>query len=149
VVIDTGPKRTTILSGMDRGLSRKVGLGTWDAVIAGLIDAGVVAPTTGGVRPSNPLVQAFVRDSIVASLRLAATGDNQLDIRTAALLSMTGPANLLEVVAPDRKRRGPARKRIDHVLDGTELEPIGKIVRRLISDANATAAGAATVAAMG
>jgi len=149
VVIEKGPKVKAILSGMDRGLSRKVGQGTWDAVIGGLVDAGVVAPTTGGVRPRNKLVQAFVRDSIVASLRLAANGDADFDLRTAALLSMTGPANVLEVVAPERKGRGHARNRIDHALDGTELEPIGKVVRRLISDATATAAGAATVAASG
>ncbi|HZX54809.1 MAG TPA: GPP34 family phosphoprotein [Ilumatobacteraceae bacterium] len=148
VVIDKGPKLKAILSHMDRGLSAKIGLGTWDACVNGLADAGIVT-NAKGVRHSNTLVQGFVRDSIVASLRVAVAGDTPLDLRLAALLSMTGPANLLEVVAPDRKRRGQARDRIDHALDGTELEAIGKTVRRLISDANAAAVGGATVAASG
>jgi hypothetical protein len=146
VVIDKGPKLKAILSGMDRGLSRRIGFGTWDTTVAGLADAGVVEATSGGVRPRNNLIQGFVRDSTVAALRHAAAGDGALDLRTSALLSMTGPAKLLEVVAPDRKARGHARNRIDHALDGTVLEPIGRLVRRLISEAVA-AAGAATVAA--
>jgi len=148
VVIDKGPKIKAILSGMDRGLSRKIGLGTWDATVAGLAEAGVVKATSGGVRPRNTVIQGFVRDSTVAALRQAAAGDGVLELRTAALLSMTGPAKLLEVVAPDRKARGHARGRIDHALGGTVLEPIGRLVRRLISEAVA-AAGAATVAATG
>ena len=92
-------------------------------------------------------MQTFVRDSLVASLSVAAAGDAPLDLRLAALLSMTGPSKLLEVVAADRKGRGHARERIDHALDGTELEAIGKTVRRLISDANSAAAGAVTVVA--
>jgi len=148
VVIDKGPKIKAIMSAMDRGLTRRLGLGTWDAIVSGLVEAGALAQTSGTVRHRNVLKQAFVRDSIVAALRLAA-GDSTLDIRTAALLSMTGPAKLLEVVAPDRKMRGHARDRIDHALDGTALEPIGKTVRRLISDANTAAGAAATVAATG
>src|SRR5262245_58467956 len=57
VVIDKGPKMKAILSGMDRGLSRKLGAGTWDTVTAGLVEAGVVAATSGSVRPGNSLVQ--------------------------------------------------------------------------------------------
>ena len=146
VVIDKGPKIKAILSGMDRGLSRKIGLGTWDTTVAGLAESGVVEAMRGGVRPRNAVIQGFVRDSTVAALRHAAAGDGALDLRTSALLSMTGPAKLLEVVAPDRKARGHARNRIDHALDDTVLEPIGRLVRRLISEAVA-AAGAATVAA--
>jgi hypothetical protein len=75
---------------------------------------------------------------------VAAAGDSDLDPRIAALLSMTGPAHLLEVVAPNRSSRRHARDRIDHALDGTSLELVGKAVRSLISDA---AAAAATVTA--
>jgi len=149
VVIDKGPKLKAILSGMDKGLSRKIGLGTWETVVSGLADAGVLAATSGSVRHRNRLLQGFVRDSTVAALRVAAAHDTALDIRRAALLSMVGPAKLLEVVAPDRRLRGHVRDRIDHALDGTELESIGKTVRRLISDANSAAAGAATVAVSG
>ena len=149
VVIDKGPKIKAIMSAMDRGLTRRIALGTWDAVVSGLVEAGALAATSGTVRHRNSLKQAFVRDSIVAALRLAAVRDSALDLRTAALLSMTGPAKLLEVVAPDRKLRGHARDRIDHALDGTALDPVGKTVRRLISDATAASGAAATVAATG
>lgn len=150
VVIESGPKIKAILSHMERGLSHRLGVGTWDAVVSGLVDAGVLATTRGGVRPHNDVVQLFVRDATVAALRVAAAGDAALDPGIAALLSMSGPAHLLEVVAPNRSTRRHARDRIDTALDGTPLEPIGKIVRRLISDAaSSTAAGgvAASVAA--
>jgi Golgi phosphoprotein 3 (GPP34) len=144
VVIERGPKIKAILSHMDRGLSNRLGLGTWDAIVAGLVDAGVLAESRGGVRPHNDVLQPFVRDATVAALSVAANGDSALDPRIAALLSMTGPAHLLEVVAPNRSSRRHARDRIDHALDGTSLESVGKAVRSLISDA---AAAAATVTA--
>ncbi|MGH9189248.1 MAG: hypothetical protein ACRD0Q_04330 [Acidimicrobiales bacterium] len=50
---------------------------------------------------------------------------------------MAGPAKLLEIVSPDRRGRGHARRRIDHALDGTELESVGAVVRRLMADAAA------------
>jgi hypothetical protein len=144
VVIERGPKIKAILSHMDRGLSNRLGLGTWDAIMSGLVEAGVLAETRGGVRPHNDVLQPFVRDATVAALSVAAAGDLALDPRIAVLLSMTGPAHLLEVVAPNRSSRRHARDRIDHALDGTSLESVGKAVRSLISDA---AAAAATVTA--
>jgi hypothetical protein len=149
VVIEAGPKIKGMLSHMERGLSQRLGLGTWDAVVSGLVESGVLAATHGAVRSRNDVLQPFVRDATVAALRVAAAGDAALDPRTAALLSMTGPAHLLEVVAPDRSKRRHARDRIDSALDGTRLESIGKMVRRVISDAASSAAGgvAASVAA--
>jgi Golgi phosphoprotein 3 (GPP34) len=149
VVIEKGPKIKAILSHMDRGLSHHLGFGTWDAVVTELVEDGVLAPTRGGVRPHNDIVQPFVRDAIVASLRVAAAGDSVLESRVAALLSMTGPAHLLEVVAPNRSARRHARHRIDNALAGTPLESVGRIVRRLISDAASAAAGVAVAASVG
>ena len=65
------------------------------------------------------------------------------------VLSMTGPARLLEVVAPEQAGvRRHARGRIDHALESTDLEPFGDVVRRLIAEAEAAAAiGAAVVVA--
>ncbi len=57
---------------------------------------------------------------------------------------MTGPAYLLEVVAPERHDRRHARDRIDHALDTTDLDPVGKAVRRLLAEAAAAAAVAVT-----
>lgn len=145
VVIERGPKIKAVLSHMNKGLSHRLGLGTWDAVVKSLADAGVLAATHGAVRPRNDVVQPFVRDATVAALRVAAAGESPLDTRIAALLSMMGPAHLLEVVAPDRATRRHARQRIDTALDGTPLEPIGRSVRRVISDAaSAAAAGSVT-----
>lgn len=149
VVIERGPKIKGILSHMDRGLAHLLGLGTWDAIVSGLVDEGVLAAGRRGIRTRNDVVQQFVRDASVAALRVAADGESGLPLRTAALLSMAGPAHLLEVVAPNRSARRHARDRIDTALDGTELESIGKIVRRLISDANSAAAGSVSVAATG
>ena len=149
VVIERGPKIKAILSHMDRGLSHRLGLGTWDATVSGLVDEGVIAPTSGGVRPNNDVLQPFVRDATVAALRVAAAGDSALEPRIAALLSMTGPAHLLEVVAPNRPTRRHARDRIDSALAGTPLESTGRVVRRLISDAAAAAGAVAAGAAVG
>ncbi|MEP7201271.1 MAG: GPP34 family phosphoprotein [Ilumatobacteraceae bacterium] len=146
VVIEAGPKVKAILSHMDRGLTQRLDLGTWAAAVAGLVDEGVLGATHGAVRSRNDVLQPFVRDAIIAKLRVAVASDAPLDPRTAALLSMTGPAHLLEVVAPDRSTRRHARDRIDHAFDGSELEPIGKMVRKVISEA-ATAAAAGSVAA--
>ena len=68
------------------------------------------------------------------------------------LLSMTGPAQLLEVVAPDRRSRKHARRRIDNALDSTALEPIAESVRKVLAEAAAAvavAASAANVAVVG
>jgi hypothetical protein len=150
VVIERGPKIKSILSHMDRGLAHRLGMGTWDAIVSGLADAGVLGPRRG-IRSHNDVLQPFVRDATVAALRVAAASDSALDPRVAALLSMSGPAHLLEVVAPERSARRHTRDRIDSALDATPLEPVGKIVRRLISDAASSAAGgvAASVAATG
>jgi hypothetical protein len=151
VVIDRGPKLKAILSHMDKGLSRLLDLGTWDAIVSSLVDQGVLGATRRGLRSRNEVLQPFVRDATIAALRVATAGDSLVDQRTAVLLSMTGPAHLLEVVAPNRSSRRHARDRIDTALDGTSLESIGKVVRRLISEANSAAAGgaAASVAATG
>lgn len=133
VVIEKGPKVRAILSHMDRGLSRQLGLGTWDATVSGLVDAGVLTDSSGGPLPHHDVLALHVRDSVVSALRVAATGDKELDLRAAVLLSMIGPAHLLEVVAPARATRRHARQRIDHALDETVLQPIGEIVRQLTS----------------
>jgi Golgi phosphoprotein 3 (GPP34) len=149
IVIEKGPKLKAILSHMDRGLTQRLGMGTWDAVVSRLIDEGVVAATQRAARSRNEVLQPFVRDATVASLRVAAAGDGSLDQRTAALLSMTGPAHLLEVVAPTRSTRRHARERIDNALSGTSLESVGRVVRRVISEAASVVVVGGVVASVG
>jgi len=142
VVADKTPKLKAILQHMSRGLEGQVGVGTWDVVVAGLVADGALAPSEGSIRPKNDVVDVGRRDSLIARLQAAAADEGPMDPRTALLLNMTGPANLLEVVAPERRGRRHARRRIDHGLDGTELEIFGKTVRRLIAEAAAAASSA-------
>ena len=122
VVAGKGPKIKTVLSDMDRGLRKYAGHGTWDAVMARLPEGA-----TG-------------RDEVIERLRAAAASDDQIDPRTALILSMTGPAQLLELIAPrhgaDRRH---ARNRIDHATDGSPYESISRAVRKLIAQDQAAA----------
>jgi len=142
VVAEKAPKLKAVLQHMSRGLEGQLGVGTWDVVVAGLVADGALAPTEGSIRPKNDVVDVGRRDSVIARLQSAAADDGPIDPRTALLLNMTGPANLLEVVAPERRGRRHARRRIDHGLDGTDLEIYGKTVRKLIAEAAAAASAA-------
>ena len=146
VVAEKGPKIKAILSDMDRNLTRRLGAGTWDAVMSGLVRDGVVSVRGGSRRPRYDLVDLAARDRVVQRLCTAAVTDGALDGRTALVLSMTGPAQLLEAVAPARPDRRHASHRIDHALDSTDFEPVGDVVRRLIAEAAAAAAAGATAA---
>jgi Golgi phosphoprotein 3 (GPP34) len=146
VVAEAGPKPKAVLSAMSRGLRRRIGVGTWDALIAGLVDRGVLAPSTGGLRAGHPVLDLASRTAIVERLRQAAASNEPMDARTAMLLSMTGPAQLLELVAPQRSTRKHARRRIDHALEATSLQPVAESVRKVIADAAAVAAAVAVVA---
>ncbi len=141
VVAEKAPKLKAGLQHMSRGLEAQLGLGTWDLIVAGLVAAGALAPTEGSIRPRNVVADARSRDAVIVRLRSAAAGDGALDLRTALVLNMTGPAKLLEVVAPERGSRRHARRRIDHGLDGTDLEIVGKTVRKLIAEGEAAATG--------
>jgi hypothetical protein len=148
VVAEHGPKMKSVLSAMSRGLDRRLGQGTWDAVVAGLVDAGIVGPEAGGLRPRHDVVDRGAREAIVERLRAGAAGDDPLDVRTALLLSMTGPAQLLELVAPERRSRKHARKRIDHALDATSLQPVAESVRKVLEEAAAAVAAVAVTGAV-
>ena len=140
VLVEKGPKIKGVLSHMDRGLTEDLGRGTWDAAISGLVEAGVLGAAEGSLRRRHDLVDRNRREQILSRLSKAVAGDTPLEPRTALLLAMTGPANLLEVVAPERATRRHARHRIDHALEGSPFEPVRKVVRRLIAEAEAAAA---------
>jgi hypothetical protein len=146
VVAEAGPKIKAILSHMDRGLRSHAGAGTWDLAVAGLVGAGILGPSEGTLRPRHDVLDSGAHDEVVIRLQAAAAGDDPLDARTAVLLSMTGPAHLLEVVAPGRAGRKHARDRIDHALDTTDLKAVGKLVRKVLAEAAATAGAGAVIA---
>ena len=147
ILAESGPKLKPVLSAMNRGLERRIGYGTWDAIIERLVVAEIVAPADGTVRPRHRILDVERRDAIIDRLRAAAAGDDPMPVRTAVLLSMTGPAQLLEVVAPDRSTRKHARRRIDHALDATAMEPVAQSVRKVLQDAAAAVSVTAFTAA--
>ncbi|MDP9116268.1 MAG: GPP34 family phosphoprotein [Actinomycetota bacterium] len=145
IVEDEGPTVKAVLSAMDRCLNKQLGTGTWDSVLSSLADADVLAPVSGRFIRHYELTRPAVREEILHRLHAAATSDGPLDPRTAALLSMTGPAHLLERVAPDKATRKNARHRIDHCLEGSDLAGVASLVRKVLQEAqNAAAAGAVT-----
>ena len=95
------------------------------------------------MRPKNDVVNHSARDAVVTRMQAVARSDGHLEPRIGLLLDMTGPASLLEVVAPERSERKHARRRIDHGLDGTAYVMFGKVVRKILADA-AAATGAVT-----
>lgn len=145
VLADKGPKLAHVLSAMDRCLGKRVGAGTWESTVAALVDRGAVEPSTGGWRPAHPVIDHGLRNRIVDRLRAAAAGYEPMELRTALVLSMTGPAQLLELVAPDRATRQHARDRIDHGLDASLVQPVPEAVRKVIADAAAAVAAVAAV----
>ena len=140
IAAEKGPKLKAVLSHMSRGLEQRLGRSTREAVLDGLARQGIVETRGGGGRPAWPLLDQGARDTVVARLHQAAQSDGPIEPRTALVLSMTGPAKLLELVAPDRDTRKHARRRIDHALDGSGLAGVGKVVRKLIEEAAAAAA---------
>jgi hypothetical protein len=149
VLRQRGPKLKAVLRAMDRGLENQLGSGTWDTAVAGLVAAGKISVPAGSLRPKVEVLDLGSREAIITRLREAAAGEGLLDDRTAALLNATGPAHLLELVAPDRRGRRHARRRIDKLLDRTPLGTIGHFVRTVIredesSNAGSTAATSST-----
>lgn len=132
--------------GQLRQVDKAVG-GVWSRLVDGLIDQAVLGRRQDRVLfwtvTRHPVLQPEARDEPLQRVRLAAAGDNGLEARTAVLLALAGPSRLLEVVAPDGADRRHARQRIKMA---TELTPVAPVVKRVIAEMQAAAAGAATIA---
>lgn len=148
VVAETGPRIAAIVSHMNRGLARRTNTGTWDAVMSALARHGIVTEHHRPRPPRYELTDMGVRDRIVQRLRTAAATDEAPEPDGALLLAMTWPARLFEVVAPDRRDRRHARERIDHALDGIDLDAVGRVIRTLVADATVAAAAATAAVAV-
>lgn len=79
IAAEKGPKLKAVLSHMGKGLERRLGRGTREAVLDGLGRLGIVEPPAGGVRPAWPLLDRGARDSVVARLQQAALGDGPIE----------------------------------------------------------------------
>ena len=122
---ERGPRLRPILSAMDRQLTRHTGHGTWQLVTADF-----------------PNLEPAVRDELLQRLRDAVAEPASADLRTAIVLAFTGPARLIEVVAPRRRTRRHMRRRIDHLLDGTPIEAVLGAVRKELADQHAAVTAA-------
>ncbi|MFV0307206.1 MAG: GPP34 family phosphoprotein [Desertimonas sp.] len=146
VVADRQPKLKAVMSHMSRGLAERLGTNTWETSVGPWVERGVLAPP-GGIIRRHAVVDPGPRDEIVARLRSLALADGSMSPHDALLLSMTGPAGLLEVVAPDRSTRAHARRRIDHALDDPGLDELADVTRAMIREAAAMIATTSVLAA--
>ena len=67
--------------------------------------------------------------------------DEPLEPRTASLLALAGPCQMLEVVAPQRKDRKVAKRRIE---EATEQVPAAEAVKHVIDAMTVAISVAAT-----
>lgn len=132
--------------GQLRRMDRALG-GAWSQLVDRLVERGVLGRRRDRVLlwsvTRHPVLRPDTRDEPLRRVRVAATGDGYLDPRTAVLLALSGPARLLEVVAPERADRRHAKRRI---ATATELTPVAPVVKKVIAEMQA-AAGAAAVTA--
>ena len=114
----------------------------WNEVVDAMIEGGVIGREKELLRPTlHPLADPVAHDALLRRVQAAATGDSPLDPRTAALLALAGPSQMLEVVAPERSDRRKAKRRI---AEAAEQVPAAAAVKYVI---DAVAATAAVVAA--
>lgn len=118
----------------------------WSEVVDGMIADGALGRDKASLRPTrHPITDPGRHAQLLARLQQAATADVDLDDRTAVLLALSGPCQLLEVVAPERSDRAEAKRRIAEAADRV---PAAGAVKHVIDSVNAaviaTTAAAAT-----
>jgi hypothetical protein len=119
----------------------------WTEVVDGMVEADVLGREKDALRPTrHPVTDPTAHAALLADVRAAAAGDGPLDERMAVLLALSGPCQLLEVVAPERSTRKHARERIDNAAD---LTPAAKAVKATIDAIAAATSAAVIVAATG
>lgn len=116
----------------------------WKEVVDVMVADGVIGREKHGLGPTrHPVSDGDAHAALVGRVRAAAGGTGPLDARTATLLALAGPCQMLEVVAPARADRKAARRRI---AEATEQVPAAAAVRYVIEAMQAAAAGGAAVA---
>jgi len=75
-------------------------------VVDGMARTGMLGREKQPLRPTrHPIIDTAAHALLLDRIRAAATGEGPLDGRTAALLALAGPRQMLEVVAPARADR--------------------------------------------
>jgi hypothetical protein len=128
------------------GLNRHIG-GSWNRVVDRLVSAGVLGREKPSVfRPTqHPVRDTAARQLVLYQVQAAAAGYAPVSADVAVILALAGPCRLLERVAPDRRTRREAKRRIARATAETPFAPgVAKIIDELIA---AVAVTATTVAA--
>lgn len=113
----------------------------WGEVIDSMTTAGILGREDHALKPTrHPVIDRASQETLLAQVRSAAVGDGPMDARTATLLALAGPCQMLEVVAPDRKDHKVAKRRI---AEATDQVPAAAAVKAVISDMTATMMAAA------
>lgn len=117
----------------------------WSEIVDRMISSGILGREKHALRITrHPINDRALQESLLAEIRAAATGSGPLEGTTATLLALAGPAQLLEVVAPERSDRKHAKKRIS---EAAEQVPAAGAVKYVIEAAVVAAAMAGAVAA--
>ena len=114
----------------------------WSEVVDTMIEEGVLGREKQTLHPTrHPVLRPEVHQNLLDGVRAAAIGDGPLDARTAALLALVGPSQLLEVVAPDRADRKAVKRRI---AEASEQVPAAAAVKYAIEASTTSVFVAAT-----
>ena len=119
--------------------------GLWLLLVDGLIAQGVLGRRRSRIPLVNvtrhPVLRPTVREEVLHRVRAAATTDGALETRTAVLLALAGPAGLVKVVAPQRRDRDHARRRIS---TAAQQVPVAAVVKRVLAEMQTAVAVAAS-----
>jgi len=129
-------------------LSRRIG-GSQAQVAGRLAMAGVLSrDRTARWRPTRyPVIDAAARQAVLDEVRMAAAGTGPVRSQVAVVLALAGPCRLLEQVAPERRTRAAARRRMaGATADVSFAPPVADSIDGLVS---AVAAAATAIAASG
>lgn len=119
----------------------------WPEVVDLMIAEGVLGREHVALRPTrHPVADPAAHAALLAEVRAAAVGRGPLDARLATLLALAGPCQLLEVVAPERRDRKAARRRIDAAADQV---PAASAVKAAIEAVQVAVIAAVTAANAG
>lgn len=119
----------------------------WKEVVDGMVAAGVLGREKELLRPTrHPVTNPAAHAVLLAEVRDAAAGRRPLDARTASLLALAGPCQMLEVVAPERSDRDVAKRRI---AEAAEQVPVAAAVKYVVESMQAAVVVGAGVAVAG
>ncbi len=80
----------------------------WSEVVDGMVQAGVLGREKQPWRPTrHPIIDTAAHVLLLDGIRAAATGEGPLDGRTATLLALAGPCQMLEVGRPRPEKIEP------------------------------------------